>query len=140
MSKQFYFKQLSLALEFRFISPIDRVLSGATNPKQSGPTSDGHNEALRIPQSSSITGTSPSDCLVSYPEHSLGCLTPLQRYSLCILQTQPTGHNITRVSQKFCNILLTCGRTWQLWLLLSLSRRWRIHLIHSQFSLPDLPR
>ena len=27
---------------------------------------------LRIPQSSSITGTSPSNCLVSYPAHSLG--------------------------------------------------------------------
>ena len=28
------------------------------------------NGILRIPQSSSITGTSPSDCLVSYPGHS----------------------------------------------------------------------
>ena len=27
---------------------------------------------LRIPQNPSITGTSPSDCLVSYPGHSLG--------------------------------------------------------------------
>ena len=27
---------------------------------------------LCIPQSSSITGTSPSDCLVFYPGHSLG--------------------------------------------------------------------
>ena len=26
---------------------------------------------FRIPQTSSITGTSPSDCLVSYPGHSL---------------------------------------------------------------------
>ena len=29
-------------------------------------------EVLRIPQISSITGTSPADCLVSYPGHSLG--------------------------------------------------------------------
>ena len=38
---------------------------------------------------SSITGTSPSDCFVSYTGHSLGwCLTPLQRYSWYILQLQ----------------------------------------------------
>ena len=37
-------------------------------------------------------GYSASDCLVSYPGHSLGgCLTPLQRCSQCILQSQPTG-------------------------------------------------
>ena len=41
-------------------------------PGQSGPGSDGNEEVLRIPQSSSIAGTSPSDCLVSYPGHSLG--------------------------------------------------------------------
>ena len=38
-------------------------------------------------QSSSITGTSPSDCLVSYPGHSFGVgFTLLLRRSLCILQ------------------------------------------------------
>ena len=41
-------------------------------PGQSGPVSDGNKGVLRIPQSSSITGTSPSDCLVSYLGHSLG--------------------------------------------------------------------
>ena len=46
---------------------------------------------LRIPQSSSITGTSLSDCFVSYTGHSLGGPTPLQRSSRCILQPQPTG-------------------------------------------------
>ena len=34
---------------------------------------------LRIPQSSSITGTSPSDCLVLYPGHSLVGVLPLCR-------------------------------------------------------------
>ena len=34
--------------------------------------SDGNNGILDIPQSSSITGASPSDCLESYPEHLLG--------------------------------------------------------------------
>ena len=37
-----------------------------------GPVSDDNEAVLHIPQSSSITETSPSDCLVSYPEHSLG--------------------------------------------------------------------
>ena len=39
---------------------------------QSGPGSDGNEGVLCIPQSSSTAGTSPSDCLVSYPGHSSG--------------------------------------------------------------------
>ncbi len=53
-------------------SYIDRALSGATTPGQSGPGSDVNEGVLRIPQSSSTAGTSPSDCLVSYLGHSLG--------------------------------------------------------------------
>ena len=61
---------------------------------QSGPGSNGNEGVLRIPQSSSTAGTSPSDCLVSYPGHSLGGgVTPLQRSSRCILQPQPTGQS-----------------------------------------------
>ena len=41
------------------IQPINRALFGATIP------SKGNEEVLRIPQSSSITGTSLSDCLAS---------------------------------------------------------------------------
>ena len=37
-----------------------------------GPRSDGNKEVLRFPQNSSITGAWPSDCLMSYPGHSLG--------------------------------------------------------------------
>ena len=37
---------------------------------QSGLGNDGNEGVLRIPQSSSITGTSP-ECLVSYPGHTL---------------------------------------------------------------------
>ena len=51
--------------------PIDRALSGATIPGQSGPGSDSNEGVLHIPLSFSITGTSPSDWLVSYPGHSL---------------------------------------------------------------------
>ena len=64
---------------------------GATAPGQSGPGNDGNKGVIRIPQSSSITGTSPSDCLVSYPGHLWGGgLNPQQRSSRCILQPQPT--------------------------------------------------
>ena len=54
-----------------YIWPIDKILSGATTPGQSEPGSDGNKEELRIPQSPCITGSSLSDCLVSYPGHSL---------------------------------------------------------------------
>ena len=48
------------------IRPIDRTLSGVANPRQGVAESDG------IPQISSITDASTSDCLVSYPGHPLG--------------------------------------------------------------------
>ena len=73
---------------------MDRALSGATTLGQSGPGSDGNKGVLRIPQSSGIIGTSPSDCLVSYPGHSLGKgLTPLQRSNQCILEPFLFGLN-----------------------------------------------
>ena len=69
MPKQFYFKQFST--QFSFIWPIDKTLSGATTPGQSGPGSDDNEGVLCIPQSSSITGIWPSECLPSYTGHSL---------------------------------------------------------------------
>ena len=72
--------------------PLIGHLSGATTPGQSGTESDGNEGVFRIPQSSSIAGTSPSDCLVSNLGHSLGGgLTPLPRCSQCILRPQLTG-------------------------------------------------
>ena len=50
---------------------MDTTLSDANTPSQSKPGNDENKEVLHIPQSSSITGASPSDCLVSYPGHSL---------------------------------------------------------------------
>ena len=47
-------------------------LSDATMLDQRGPGSNGNEEVLHIPKSPNIAGTSPSDCLVSYPGHSLG--------------------------------------------------------------------
>ena len=61
-------------------------------PGQNGPGSNGNKGVLHIPQNSSITGTSPSDYLVSYIQDAhWGSLTPLQRSSRCILQPQLTG-------------------------------------------------
>ena len=67
-------------MQFSSIRPIDRALSGATTHGQSEPGSDDNEGVLCIPQSSCITGTSPSDYFVSYPGNSLGggCL-PLSR-------------------------------------------------------------
>ena len=59
-------------MQFSSIWPIDKALSGATTPGQSGSGSNVNEGVLHILQSSSITGTSPSDFLVSYPGHWLG--------------------------------------------------------------------
>ncbi len=56
--------QFSISIQFSSIQPIDRTLSGATTSGQNGPGSEVNEGVLYIPQSSSITGTSPSDCLV----------------------------------------------------------------------------
>ena len=50
---------------------MDRTLSGVITPGQSGSGSRGNKGVVCIPQSSSIDGVSPSDCLVSYPGLSL---------------------------------------------------------------------
>ena len=74
MSKTILFQaiQFSISTQFSSILPIDRNLTGATTPGQSGPGSKGNEGILRIPQCSSITRTSPADCLLWCPEHSLG--------------------------------------------------------------------
>ena len=74
MSKAVLFKGIwfSINMQFSCIWLIDRTQSGATTPGQGGPGSNSNKGVLCIPQSSSITGTSPSDCLVSYLGYSLG--------------------------------------------------------------------
>ena len=62
--------------------PIERTLSGVATPGLRGPRINANERVLCIPQSSSITGASLSDCLISYPGQSLpGRFTPLQGYS-----------------------------------------------------------
>ena len=58
-------------MQLNSISLIDRTLSRATIPSQSGPGSDGNKGLLCILQGSSITGTSPTDCLLLYSGNSL---------------------------------------------------------------------
>ena len=64
------------------IWPTDRTLSGATTPGQSELGSNGNEGVLCIPPNSSITGVSRSDCLVSYPGHSLGESYPFAEMQL----------------------------------------------------------
>ena len=63
--------QFSVITQFSSIWPIDRTISSATTPGQSGPGSDGNEEVLCIPQSSSIIEAVSSDCFVPYPGHLL---------------------------------------------------------------------
>ena len=63
--------QFSISMQFSLIWPIDTTLSVATTLSQSGFQSNGNEGVLHIPQSSSITGASSSDCFVLYTGHSL---------------------------------------------------------------------
>ena len=85
--------QFSISMQF-YSRHIDRALSGATISGQSGPGSNGNEGVFCIPQSSSITGTSPSDCLVSYPGNLLGGLAPLQRSNRCTYSPSRLGNPV----------------------------------------------
>ena len=63
----------------RSIRPLDWTLSGATTLGLSGPGSNGNKRVHSISKSSSITGASPSACLVSYLGPLLGGGLPLCR-------------------------------------------------------------
>ena len=65
MSKQSYLKQFSISTQFSSIWPT---------PGQNGPRVEGNEWLLCIPQNSSIPGTSPFDCLVSYQDTRVGVL------------------------------------------------------------------
>ena len=89
MSKTFLFLkiQFSIGTQFSSIGPIDRTLSGSTSPCQSGPGSYGNEKVLHIPQRSSITGNSPSECLRLYSRHYLwGGLTSC-RYAVGVFHS-----------------------------------------------------
>ena len=95
LTVQFSMSFFSLSLNVKlFYLTIDRILSAATAPGQSEHGSNGNKGVLHIAQSSSIAVASPSDCLASYSEHSLGeggALPLCIDCSQCILQFQLTG-------------------------------------------------
>ena len=118
MSKQFHFKQFNLAqvrslnvktvlpqviqfsisTQFSSIWPVDRTLSGATTLDQSGPGTNGSEGVLRIPQSSSITGTSQSDFSMSYPGHSLVGSYPTAEVQSVYSTAPPTGQGLNSIT------------------------------------------
>ena len=66
------------------IWPIDKTRSDIAPQAQSGLGSDGTQEVLYIPLCSSVAGTSPSDCFVSYPWYTLevGSYSSAERQSV----------------------------------------------------------
>ena len=68
--------QFSISTQLSSIWPIDKILSVATTPSQSEPGNDSNKGVLCIAQISSITGASPSDCLMSHLGHLLGESNP----------------------------------------------------------------
>ena len=79
-------------MQFSSIYPLDRALSGAIIPGQSRHGSNDNEGVFRIPQSSSITGTSLSDYLV---ERSYSSAEVQSLYSIA-----PTDWAIHRVNVK----------------------------------------
>ena len=69
--------QFSISTQFSSIWPINKTLSNATTLGQSEPGNNGNEGVLRIPQSSCITGTWPSDSVIS--KILLGGVLPLCR-------------------------------------------------------------
>ena len=97
MSKTVLFQTIQFCINTQFssICLIDRSLSGTTTPSQSVPGSDGNKGVIHIHQSSCITGTSPSDCLVSYTGHSLGKSYPSAEKQL-VYSTAPANWAIQK--------------------------------------------
>ncbi len=76
-------------------NPLDRVLSGAIIPGQSGPRSDGNEGVLHMgPKASALLEPHHQIVLCHIRTLVRGGLTPLQRCSRCILQPQLTGQYI----------------------------------------------
>ena len=99
----------SISKHFSSIWSIDRTLSGASTPGMSWPGNDGNEGVFHSPQNSSITETSPFHCLASYPGDSLGCLTPLQRRSKCILLLLLTVQTIAGNKSQCSNAYQHCS-------------------------------
>ena len=88
---------------FSSIRPIDRTPSGATTPGQSRLGSVGNEGVFRIPQSSNITRTSPSYCLVSYQGQSLGRGLTLCRDAVGVFYNPCRLGDIQRLKSSTCS-------------------------------------
>ena len=86
------------------IWPTDRTLPGGTTPGQSVTGRNGKEGVLRIPQNSSITGASPSDCLVSHLGRLLGVL------SFC-WDAVGVFYSPSWLGQEHLNRFILCGST-----------------------------
>ena len=108
--KAFLFQiiQFSISTQFK-CQKVHFDRSAATPPGQSEPGSDCNEWVLSIPQSSSITGTSPWECFVSYQD------TCWESFTLCI-DTVRIFHSPSRLGQDVLGTLL-----WVTWLE---SERW----------------
>ena len=106
MSKTVLFQtiQFSTSTLINSIQPIDRTLLSVTNTGQSRSGSDSKKRVLRIPQSSNVTRASSSDCLVSYPGHSLG------EYNLSAEMQSEDTHWGSLTPQQRCSQRTLIGR------------------------------
>ena len=89
---------------FILLNPQIGPLSGAITLGQSGPGSNSNEGVLRIPQSSSTAGTSPSDCLVLYPGHSLGGVLPLCREAVGVFYSRIAPRPFDRAVWHSCRM------------------------------------
>ena len=89
-----------MSTQFSVVWPVYRTLLHATTPGQSGSESTGNKEVFSIPQSPSITGVSPSDCLMSYPGHSLDGVLPFCRDAVGVFCS------LSRLCCLFINLLV----------------------------------
>ena len=80
-------------MSYSSIWPIDRTLTGATTPGQSGPGSDGNEEVLYIPQSSSDDG------LVSYIRTLVGWVSYPFTEMQSVYSTPPQPTDLMRVME-----------------------------------------
>ena len=69
------------------IRPIDKTISGATTPGQSGSKRKGNEEVFAFPKFPALFN-------IIYRTLVWGCLTPLQRCSRCILLPQSSRPHI----------------------------------------------
>ena len=80
---------MSKTVLFQTIQFSISTLFKCQNSPISNNSSDGNEGVLPIPQSSSISRTSPSDFFCVISRTIVGGLTPLQKNSRCILQPRP---------------------------------------------------